>query len=102
MKVYWTDFAKVELMAIYHYYSEVAGKRIAKKIKEGIFEKTRYLSKHPDSGHYEGTLINLNEGHRYLVSGHHKIVYKAVNNTIYITDIFDTRQDPQRLIIRKK
>jgi plasmid stabilization system protein ParE len=44
----------------------------------------------------------MKEGHRYLVSGNYKIIYKEVNEGILITDVFDTRQDPQKIILREK
>ena len=39
-------------------------------------------------------LEELNEGHRYLVKGNYKIIYKEIPEGMLITDVFDTRQDP--------
>ena len=97
MKIIWTDFASNTLSEIYTYYKEVAGENVAKKIKTNIFSTTRQLEKHPYSGQIEKTLEKLEEGHRYLVDGNFKIIYKEVKEGILITDVFDTRQDPIKI-----
>lgn len=94
MKVIWSDFASKTLKDIYDYYKEVASKTIARKIKENIFIATRQLINHPESGQIEETLLQFEEGHRYLVNNNYKIVYKKVKEGVLITDVFDTRQDP--------
>ncbi|MCD4680170.1 MAG: type II toxin-antitoxin system RelE/ParE family toxin [Bacteroidales bacterium] len=97
MKIIWSDFASKTLIEIYKYHKEVASKSIAHKIKTNIFSSTRQLLKYPQSGQIEKTLEEINEGHRYLVSGNYKIVYKKVIEGILITDIFDTRQYPIKI-----
>jgi len=42
-------------------------------------------------------LEHLQMGHRRLVQSHYKIIYRIEGNTIYITDIFDSRQDPAKM-----
>lgn len=51
----------------------------------------------PESGQQEETLKQLREGHRYLVEGNYKIVYKPVKEGILISDLFDTRQEPAKI-----
>ena len=102
MKIIWSDFASNTLKDIYTYYKECANKEIAIKIKNGIFFATRQLSNHPDYGQIELTLQQLGEGHRYLVKGNYKIVYKEVEEGILITDVFDTRQDPRKINDKKR
>jgi toxin ParE1/3/4 len=97
MKILWTDFASGTLAEIYKYYKEVAGENVAQKIITDIFATTRQLGKHPYAGQLEETLKRLEEGHRYLVNGNYKIVYKVLNESILITDVFDTRQDPLKI-----
>jgi len=50
------------------------------------------------SGQIEGNLQKLGEDHRYLVEGNYKIIYKKVKEGILITDVFDTRQDPVKIL----
>ena len=94
MKIIWSDFASETLSEIYQYYKEKASPTIAQKIKAEIFTATRQLKKHSSSGHIEINLEELNEGHRYLVKGNYKIIYKKIPEGMLITDVFDTRQDP--------
>lgn len=98
MKVFWSDLASNSLFEIYKYYKEAAGEDVALKIKFRIFSKTRQLIKHPLSGQIETTLQQLNEDHRYLIEGNYKVIYKRVKQGILITDIFDTRQDPVKIL----
>ena len=97
MTVIWSNFASETLKDIYDYYKEVASETIARKIKENIFIATRQLINHPESGQIEETLLQLEEGHRYLANNNYKIVYKKVKEGVLITDVFDTRQDPIKI-----
>ena len=102
MKIIWADFAIEMLLEIYNYYKENASPSIARKIKTEIFTATKQLKKHPDSGQIELNLEKLKEGHRYLVKGNYKIIYKDVPGGLLITDVFDTRQDPIKLNDEKR
>ena len=97
MKVIWSDFASDELKNIYRYYKEVAGTKTARKIKARIFETTKQLVKFSKSGSAEENLQELKEGHRYLVAGKYKVIYKIADDTIYITDVFSCEQNPQKM-----
>ncbi len=97
MKIIWSDFASETLRDIFQYHKEVAGKHIAHKLKAKIFNSTKQLIHHPNSGKIEKSLKQLGEEHRYLVCRNYKIVYKKVKEGILITDVFDTRQDPIKI-----
>lgn len=97
MKIIWSDFASSTLVEIYKYHKIYVSEQIARKIRNDIFLATKRLKKHPLSGQIENTLEQLQEGHRYLVEGNYKIIYKKVNEGILITDVFDTRQDPEKI-----
>ena len=101
MKVFWSDFSIKILIEIHKFYKEQAGLKIADKIKTGIFKSTKQLIKHPFSGQEELLLKSLNQGHRYIVEGNYKIIYKPIPEGILIVDIFDSRQNPTK-ITRKK
>ena len=45
----------------------------------------------------EQSLEHLQSGHQSAIEGHFKIVFLVKEEMIYITDIFDTRQDPQKM-----
>ena len=97
MKIIWTDFASKMLREIYDYHKVNASRKTAVKIKKNIFASTRQLKNHPEMGQLEPFLMRLNENHRYIVEGNYKIIYKKINDSILILDIFDTRQNPDKL-----
>ncbi len=96
-QVFWTNFAISELKNIYLYYRMVATNKVADKIRKSIFDSTRHLTKQPLIGTVEENLMDLKQGHRYLVAGNYKIIYRIIHDNIYITDIFDCRQNPQKM-----
>lgn len=96
-QIIWTNFAISELKQIYFYYHMVAGQKIADKIRRSIFNSTKPLIKQPLIGAIEENLIELKQQHRYIVEGNYKIIYRLINNDIYITDIFDCRQNPEKM-----
>jgi plasmid stabilization system protein ParE len=75
MKIIWSDFASQMLKEIFVYYKENASTSVAKNIRNDIFKTTNKLQYHPQLGQIELNLIQLKEGHRYLVEGNYKIVY---------------------------
>ena len=97
MKVFWTNFALNSLHEIFAYYKENVSVIVALNIKDNILSTTCQLEKQPLSGSVELLLTNLNEGHRYLIRGNYKIIYKIQNNKVFITDVYDTRQDPDKI-----
>lgn len=102
MEIIWSELASEELKAIYEYHNEVAGEVVARKIIDNIFTATRQLNNHPESGQIEETLSQLKQGHRYLVKSNYKIVYRKIKQGVLITDVFDTRQDPDKINNPKK
>ncbi|MDO5615595.1 MAG: type II toxin-antitoxin system RelE/ParE family toxin [Cruoricaptor ignavus] len=98
MEIIWTDFAIENLKEIFEYYSFKANKKVAHKIRKNIFESTKHLINHPKSGQIEHHLEKLKQNHRYIVSGNYKIIYLIIENKIVITDIFDARQNPTKMV----
>jgi toxin ParE1/3/4 len=96
-EIIWTNFAIAELKRIYLYYRMVAGDSVAEKIRKSIFSATKPLIKQPLIGVIEENLIELKQTHRYLIVGNYKIVYRVIENNIFITDVFDCRQNPVKM-----
>lgn len=69
----------------------------ANQVVETILERVIQLEQFPESGPVEPSLAHRKKEHRYLVSGHHKIVYRIKNRKILIIRVFDTRQHPGKL-----
>lgn len=97
MRLFWTEFAKNELREIHRYYSRKASPQVANWIKSEIFKKVKLLILRPELGQIELNLESTGLGFRYLVAGNFKIIYKSEGDDIFITDIFDTRRDPEKM-----
>jgi plasmid stabilization system protein ParE len=99
LEIYWTEFADSEFENIFNYYSEKAGPRIARKLTNGIYNETLKLKSQPEIGQIEELLQERNQEFRYLVYKSYKIIYwlNHTKNQIEIVDIFDTRQNPQKI-----
>ncbi len=102
MKIIWTDFAIENLKSIFEYYANKASRKVAHKIRKQILESTKQLVQNPQSGQLELHLEKLNQQYRYILSSNYKIIYKVVREYIVITDIFDTRQNPIKMIDEKR
>ena len=102
MQVALTDFAKSELRNIYNYYSEAATAEIAAKIIARILDDIELLEKYPQAGANEQQLAELGREHKNIISGNYKIIFRSHKTTVYITDIFDCRQDPKKIPERNR
>ncbi len=102
MKVLWTKSALASLYDIYKYYNENVSITIAYNVRDNILAAARQLEQHAHIGQSEELLKEMESGHRYIVKDNYKIIYKIQTNKIYITDIFDTRQDPDKIKERNK
>jgi plasmid stabilization system protein ParE len=102
MKIFWTKFALSSLSEIFRYYKDNVSYTVANNIRNGVLSSTNQLTKHPTSGQIEEFLSEMEKGHRYIIRGNYKIIYKIQNHKLYITDVFDTRQNPEELKNRNK
>jgi toxin ParE1/3/4 len=97
MKILITDYAKEELHLIYEYYSIKASIKVASKIKKDIISAIKNIAINPLMFQIEENLTELGKQHRRSVDGNYKIIYRVENETIYITDIFDARRNPENM-----
>ena len=97
MRVQLTATARKRFREIYDYFKSIGASKKGRKIRAQVNKKILLLSDNPLLGQEEENLAVLEQGHRYLVEGHYKIIYRIVDDVIYITDIFDTRQDPDKM-----
>lgn len=67
------------------------------EIRNKVLDTADTLVFQPLKGQKEPYLEQLGLDHRRLVEGHYKIIYRVVGEYIYITDIFDSRQDPDKM-----
>lgn len=99
MKVIWTKEALQETKTIYNYYKFRASIKVAKSIRDKIFSSTKNLNKQARKGQAEELLTHKNGEFRYLLTGNYKIIYKIIENEVYIMKVFDCRRNPE--IIKK-
>ncbi|NBW39124.1 MAG: type II toxin-antitoxin system RelE/ParE family toxin [Cytophagia bacterium] len=67
------------------------------EIRDAILGKADKLLENPYMGQVEEYLKHLGQSHRRIIEGNYKIIYKIKGDYIYITDIFDSRQDPSKM-----
>lgn len=67
------------------------------EIKMQLLDRAGSLETNPFIGRQEDYLEHLNKEHRRLIEGYFKIIYRIEKEIIYITDFFDTRQDPDKM-----
>jgi len=70
---------------------------VAFDFKDRLLDNAESLSLHPFKGQKEEFLNHLNKEHRRIVDGHVKIIYRISDESVYITDFFDSRQDPDKM-----
>lgn len=98
MKVIITDQALSSLKEIVLFLSESIGEEKALFIGRSLLEAAISLDEYGLKGALEPYLEHLNEQHRRKVfNKHYKIIYKITDTTLYVTDIFDIRQHPDKM-----
>jgi Txe/YoeB family toxin of Txe-Axe toxin-antitoxin module len=99
MKVVLTEQSLIRLEKSLRFYLEELEMPKAKvvKIKNRLIEKTKSLAKSPHKGQYEPYLSKVKKGHRRLIEGNFKIIYRVEDNIIYVVDFFDSRVEPKKM-----
>jgi plasmid stabilization system protein ParE len=97
MKVIFTLPARRALDGIYEWYKSHDMGKNGRKIRAAIVKRAMLLKSHPNLGQEEENLRGLGLGHRYLVESNYKFIYRVADNIVIISDIFDTRQDPEKM-----
>ncbi|WP_394350177.1 type II toxin-antitoxin system RelE/ParE family toxin [Mucilaginibacter arboris] len=75
--------------------------RTAKNLVNGIIDATINLEQNPYIGQVEDLLSERIQEFRYLVFKNYKIIYWVdnTNKKVFISNIFDTRQNPDKIKI---
>ncbi|MFT4681801.1 MAG: toxin ParE1/3/4 [Granulosicoccus sp.] len=99
MKVVITEVALTNLEEALDLLKENFSEKSRLMLAAKVISSTYKLAVYPEMGQIEPVLESLNLGHRRIIEGHFKIVYRinASEETIYVTDIFDSRQDPKKV-----
>lgn len=102
--IIWSRFSENQIDEIYNYYETRVNIKLAKKIIKSILSAPDQLIKNPKIGALESLLKNREIEYRYIVSTNYKIVYSVeeLDKSVRIADVFDTRQNPNKIEQRVK
>ena len=97
-KVVVTHFALHQIKYIYDYYCFHASVKVAKKLTAEIIFTIKSLKQKEVEWQEDEFLVGLNRNHKRLICGNYKIIYyyNAIEDLVYVTDVFDSRQDPSK------
>jgi toxin ParE1/3/4 len=97
MKLIYTEQALFSLEEVLDFVAPNVTYEKLIEIRDEILDAADTLLLQPLLGQSEPLLGHLGLSHRRLIVGHYKIIYRVIGEYIYITDIFDSRQDPGKM-----
>lgn len=96
--IIWTNRALDTLDDIFEFYKEKS-ENAATKIVNRLYHSAKTLKTFPNAGVIETLLDEFPVCFRsFVVEKHFKLIYYVEGDCVYITEIWDTRQDPDRLM----
>jgi toxin ParE1/3/4 len=103
MRLDWTLDAENDLIDVSNYLQIKSSKAKADIIIEKIISKTELLEKFPQMGSIENNSLVEGMNLRYLIEGNYKILYRInpQKGTIEILSVFNTRQDPSKMLSKE-
>jgi len=99
-KIHWTDFAINQLKDIFNYHLIKASPNIAHRLVQKIIDASIIIENNPKAGRKEDLLAGRPQDFRFVIVKNYKIIYWVDYkfNIVNITMVFDTRQNPKRII----
>lgn len=97
MKLVYTEQAIASLQECMDFFPPEVPSEKVNEIRDRILAKADKLLVNPYIGQYEEYLEHMGQSHRRVIEGNYKIIYKVEGDAIFITDIFDSRQDPAKM-----
>jgi toxin ParE1/3/4 len=97
MKLFYTEQSLESLEEALEFITPKVSHEKLLEIRDKILDAADTLLVNPLAGQEEPYLEHLGLQHRRIIEGHYKIIYRITDNYIYITDIFDSRQDPTKM-----
>lgn len=99
-KIIWSEFSEKQIDDIFNYYELVSGSySVALKIVTRILLAPDKLVDNPRIDQTESSLKDRAIQYHYIVESNYKIIYSVddENYLIKIADVFDTRQNPEKI-----
>ena len=95
-KIIWSNRSKIRLFDILEFYLERnKSKTYSIKLYKSINKEVKLLLKHPDLG-----LKTTDDSIRGLIVGNFILYYEVTKDKIIIHTIWDSRQDPNKKILK--
>lgn len=79
------------------YVLERFGAEIALRVEHDILAALKLIERYPTGGQLEPWLVHLGLGHRRVVVGPLKIIYRIEGNIVFVLRVFNARQSPERM-----
>jgi plasmid stabilization system protein ParE len=100
-RIIWTSFAQFQLNLVYEFAYELSP-TYADKVILGIDQSIQQLTEFPLSGTIEPRLVSMADEYRFVLYSYFKVIYRVEPpNVIVIVNVFDTRQDPEKMVVGK-
>lgn len=99
-QIIWSEFSEQQIDEIFDYYEqESKSYDVALNIITKILLAPDILIHQPKIGQKEYSLATRNIEYHYIVESNYKIIYSIDNKNkmIKIADVFDTRQNPDKI-----
>ncbi len=99
MKIIWSQFAEKQLDIIFKYFEENVSINKASELLFELISATNKLEELPFLGQVEEALSHRKIEYRKIIYTNYKIIYSVdeAKEIIKIADVFDTRQNPEKL-----
>lgn len=96
MVIIWLPEAKLHLKEIYLFYKENRSLKAAFNIRQEIYSSVAPLKEFPQMAPVEiFSTKTIEKYHALVVGKYFKVVYYISNEKVYISAIFDCRQNPK-------
>lgn len=101
MRIIWTEQANRAIEFIFTCSQNLYGHTLLRKLRKDIQKYEGLLSTNPMMGALETEIPDIDIEFRHIVMTRpFKMIYFIMDDTIYIADIWDTRQNPEHLTER--
>lgn len=100
MRILWSELAHEAYLHICDSINGHFGRRTESEYKVAVDKAVKQIAKHPNLGNPEYELAADGSVRSKLVNGLSKIIYYKEDDTLYIADVWATRQDPSMLVDR--
>ena len=100
MRVQFSDSANESLENVHEFCKKFSGIKAADLLIDNIFDRVGILEDFPEMGGLEMSQLSKGLKIRYLIEGHCKILYdiNLKENVVEILEVFDTRQNPDKML----